>query len=298
MLKFNPIELSDKQLVNKYTRRNGSRICDLAFANLFVWQNRYKTSLCEYRDFLFIRELIHSMICYMLPLGDGDLASAIRLIEADAKSVGQPYKIHLMSRGMAERLSSAAPGKFEITPCRDLADYIHCASDLINLSGKKYHSKRNFITRFKSEYRGRYQYEDISAANMCDIFEFEKKWCRKNKCCSSVSLMEEASAIRFMLNNFETLDAKGGLLRVDGNVIAFTAGSELCCDTFDVSLEKADYDIVGSYQMINQAFAEHQLGKYTYINREDDMGIEGLRKAKSSYNPVCLEMKYAATPIR
>ena len=163
------------------------------------------------------------------------------------------------------------------------------------MSGKKLHGKRNHINKFKANYEGRWVYESMTKDNLEDCFQMALRWRNENGCEEDPEKRGEICVTLNALRLFEELELKGGVLRVDGEVVAFTLGEPVCSDTFVVHIEKAYADIQGAYPMINQQFVEHECQNYQYVNREEDTGAEGLRKAKLSYRPVFLVEKGAVT---
>ena len=294
MLEFQPLILSDKDRAQKYLSQNNYRLCESSFVDLFIWNNKNHFELSEKDGYLFARFLSGGKYRYLMPFGRGDLAGALGELIEDAKTHEDKLSLFCITDLMREQIEQALPGRFEFTDYRDWADYIYTAESLMTLSGKKLHGKRNFVNRFRKQNADEYSYEPISRDNMCDVWKFQKEWCRKNNGCSDESLVEEAQAIAAMLDHFEQLGAVGGMLRLKGKVIAFTIGSRISEDTIGVQIEKADADIPGAYQMINWEFANHEFRGYTYVNREEDMGMEGLRKAKLSYYPEIILTKHTA----
>ena len=174
---------------------------------------------------------------------------------------------------------------------RDAADYIYLQSDLANLSGKKYHSKRNHINAFSKKHN--WHYEEITQNNIENVRLCAEKWYKENADKEDSFLLCEKKGIGTMLDNMERLSLKGGAIIVDSNVVAFTLGSAINDTVFDIHIEKALKDFAEAYTVINREFAA-SLSDYKYINREDDMGLEGLRKAKLSYKPEIILKKYFA----
>ena len=198
---------------------------------------------------------------------------------------------------MIERIEAVRPGKFTFSHNNeDGDDYIYLAEKLRTLSGKKLQSKRNLVNRFKTAYEGRWNYEDMTRENIKDAFAFHIHWCNLNGCARERDFEGETCAIVQALHNFDYLNLRGGLLRLDGEVIAFTFGCKATPDMFVVQIEKADHTIQGAYQMINQQFVQRNCNDVEYVNREEDLGLEGLRKAKKSYYPAMRGVKYVATP--
>ena len=187
-------------------------------------------------------------------------------------------------------IEQAMPGffRYERDPNND--DYVYSTYDLINLEGKKYHQKRNHINRFLKNYE--YTYESIDDSNIEECIAAEIEWLKGKE--PDRSLQDEKIAIMEALNNFDQLGLKGGALRIDGKIQAFSIGDLLNPEMVVIHFEKANTEYHGSYAMINQQFAANCWKDIPYINREEDMGIPGLRKAKRSYHPIKMVEKYTA----
>lgn len=183
------------------------------------------------------------------------------------------------------------PGRFQIEYDRDSADYVYESEKLATLSGKKLHGKRNHINKFKSLFEDRWSYESMTKDNLEECFQMALKWRTENDCEDDDEKRGEMCVALNSLRLFEELHLTGGVLRIDGKVVAFTIGEPICEDTYVVHIEKAYADVQGAYTMINQQFVEHECMNYKYVNREDDTGAEGLRKAKLSYRPVFMVEK-------
>jgi len=292
MLDLKPLRMRDGDTYRRYTKE--LRGSESSFAAVFSWMHKNKLHICE-QDGIFFRLANSDNPFYLFPLTfgpmiDDNIDRALALMESDAKARGIKLKIYAVSEEQKGFLDDKG---FEFTESRNYSDYLYNAQDLLELSGKKYHSKRNFISRFERE--NSWQYEDITDDNINDVWEFQDKWCRKNGCDTNVSLQEEATCIAILLYNLDYLKAKGGLLRANGKVVAFTVASRVGYDTLEIHIEKADYDVTGSYPMINREFLRHNLTPdIKYINREEDLGLENLRKAKLSYHPCMILTKYNA----
>ena len=163
----------------------------------------------------------------------------------------------------------------------------------MTLRGKKLSGKRNHVNRFLSTERD-WAYEPLTKENLADARAMSYEWCRQAGCTEDAELFDESCAVEQAFRHYEALGLSGGLIRAGGKVIAFTMGEALNEDTFLVHIEKAFYDIQGAYQMINQQFAQAAFEGFRYVNREDDAGDEGLRKAKLSYEPAFLVEKSSA----
>jgi hypothetical protein len=229
---------------------------------------------------------------YNFPCGHGDVKATLHCLMDDAAAHGFPFRMRALSLSTKEKVEALFPGRFEFKDVRMWADYIYTVSDLVTLAGRNYQPKRNLISRFKNN--NAWTYENITADNIADCVAMNEEWCRRNNCSDSSSLYQETVAVTNMLAHFQKLGLCGGLLRVEGNVVAYTAGEPLSDDTFIVHIEKAFTEFQGAYQMINQQFLLHQASGFQYVNREDDSGHEGLRKAKLSYHPAFLQEKYVA----
>lgn len=297
MLAFREITLEDKQEVEACGSHYNYHLCERCFVDLFMWRSHYNTEICFFEGFLLVKmtPLDGAHDCYLSPIGVGDLGKALDALEADAAERGIPLTIVSVAEPMIDRIESARPGKFIFThDTEDGDDYIYLAEKLRTLSGKKLQSKRNLVNRFKTMYEGRWTYEDITKDNIKDAFGYHIRWCNQNGCLEHRDFRGETCAIVQALRNFDILDLHGGILRLDGEVIAFTFGCKATSDMYVVQIEKADHTIPGAYQMINQQFVLHNCDEVEYVNREEDLGLDGLRKAKKSYYPVMRGVKYVA----
>lgn len=292
MLEFKDIEITDKAVIQQYVGKKNYFLCGYCFTDLFIWQRHYKTKFAAENGFLFIKTTDESgKDCFCPPIGDGDLAAAMASLKEYADANGQRLDLMIIPPEIKEKIEEIMPGFFEYTEGRDSADYIYLAEKLMYLKGKKLHGKRNHINKFMQTYTN-WSYEELNDENTREFFNYHLNWCEAN----DGEFLGETCALSVALKNREALGITGGLLRLDGKIIAVTLGSESFDDTFIVHIEKADASIQGAYQMINQQFAQHNFEKYTYIDREEDMGIEGLRKAKLSYYPEFIAENYYATP--
>ena len=199
---------------------------------------------------------------------------------------------HFHHKQAQEQLEQEFPGKFEFTETRDYFDYIYSRQELAELKGKNFQPKRNHVNKFKRTYN--YKYTPLTVDLIPHCLELEEKWCEEHDCEEEESLINERKALNIALRNFDALGLVGGALWVDDEIVGFTYGAPVNHDTFAVHIEKADSRIDGSYNILNQEFARHIPEQYVYLNREEDLGIPGLRKAKLSYRPVILlEKGYA-----
>lgn len=286
MLEFKNIEIDDIDIYREFTGKSCEFSCENSFVNLLVWQCAYSNMMAIYDGQMFIKSGEGDKESFRLPIG-GDILKGIEIIK---EYCGGKFPDFWIQKG--ENLDNAheyLSENYNINPNRDAFDYIYLQSDLAELKGKKYHSKRNHISAFSKKYD--WVYEDIDSANIDDVRACCELWYEQNAQKQDFYLLCEKNGIETILTNMDRLSVKGGALRVDGKIVAFTLGSPINKEIFDVHIEKALKDYAEAYTVINREFAR-RLADYKYINREDDMGLEGLRKAKLSYKPVILLEKY------
>ncbi|MCR4925436.1 MAG: phosphatidylglycerol lysyltransferase domain-containing protein [Clostridiales bacterium] len=293
MLVFSKPKLADKLWITNILENNKRQGCGYCFGNIFMWNNVYKTEIANYNGCLFAKsENRAEKISYAFPAGNSDIENLIEIIEKDASERQRKFIIYAIEKDDKDLIEEKMPDKFEFSLDRDNSDYVYLVEDLINLAGRKYHSKRNHISFFENNFN--WKYEEIDSTNIDECFEMNKEWLRKNIENNKDGLMDESEAISLAFENFFELNFKGGLLRTDDKIVAYTMGEKLNDETFCTHIEKAYSDIRGAYPMINKCFASNTIKDYKYVNREEDMGIEGLRKAKLSYNPYSIVKKYTA----
>lgn len=295
MLNFRKVTLEDKEQVEAYFAKSDFRGAEYNFSHLYLWSRVYPMEIAEYAGYITVYAKFDRET-YLYPAGEGDIRPMIEAMEADAKVRGIPFIIRSVTPENVEYLKTLYPDKFTYHTSPDFNDYIYLTEKLGSLAGKKLHSKRNHINRFK-ENNPDWSYEKITDQNLPEVCEMSRKWCEINGCNDDDELKKEACAVRVALKNLEALDLRAGLLRAGGQVIAFSIGRRINSDTFGVHVEKAFYDIQGAYPMINQQFVQAEMEGFTYVNREEDTGDEGLRKAKQSYYPVMMVERYSAVAV-
>ncbi|MGL4851057.1 MAG: DUF2156 domain-containing protein [Phocaeicola sp.] len=296
MLQFKAITLDDRSSIQSYTLKTPRRNCDLSFSNLFSWRFLYQTEFAIAEGFLLLRFWVDEELVYMMPIGEGNLANVLKLLIDDAAAQGSKLSLLGVCVDMKAEVEQAMPGQFTFSSERDYSDYIYLRSDLTTLSGKKYQPKRNHLNKFKKNYPD-YQFKPLTPDLVPTCFELEEKWCKANNCAERAELAHERASMIAALTNMEALAITGGLLYVNNEIVAFTYGSPINQQTWDVCVEKADTEVEGSYAMINYEYAHSISEQYIYINREEDLGLEGLRKAKLSYYPEIILEKCIATQI-
>lgn len=285
MLDFREITTEDGERAKRLLSYSDYRGCEYSFGNNFIWSDAFKIKIAFYKDFY----LVESEGEFFYPAGRGDFREVIELMRDYCRGKGKHLCFGSSPKSGMEFLKEVYGDRIEIYSNRDFFDYCYNFDDLSELVGKKYHSKRNFINRFT---QNNWSCEDISDENISDCKELLDKWFSENKESGDPSMEQEVSAARRGLDYFKQLDFKGILLRVEGNGVAFSYGEKINSDTFDVHVEKALSGFDGAYPMINKEFVNRHCRGYKYINREEDVGEENLRKAKLSYHPAFLEEKF------
>ncbi len=281
MIDFKKIELSDCEIYKSFLKNNNLLSCENPFVNLLVWQRAYDNMIAVSDNCLFLRSGKEGEWVYRLPKGENGFK---QLFENSKPNFWICED---------EEIPQFIKENYNFYESRDDFDYIYLREDLANLTGKKYHSKRNHISSFSKKYN--WEYSTINKSNIEDVKDCAKKWYSQRETDSYLEYEKEG--INLILDNMESLGVIGGAIYVDGQVVAFTLGTPLNDEVFVTHIEKALSEFAECYTVINLEFAKNELSAYKYINREDDMGIEGVRKAKLSYKPHILLKKYYCIPM-
>jgi len=292
MIDFKKIELNDKEWIDACLKKANFQGCEYSFTSNFIWRNIYNPQVALVDNMYCVKSEYDGGYSYSYPAGDGDAKKVIELLLEDAKERGHHFRMHGITEEWIPKLEEWFPDMFILEERRDDSDYIYTVEKLSKLAGKKLHGKRNHIHRFKDS--GDWEYYDVTSENVEECRKMNREWLNRYVTDEDKGLREEAQAVEQILENFEALQVKGGILKRDGKVVAYTIGEPLNNNTYVIHIEKAFYEIQGAYPMINQQFVLHNCQEYEYVNREEDTGDEGLRKAKLSYYPDILLMKYAA----
>ncbi|MBQ4370497.1 MAG: DUF2156 domain-containing protein [Oscillospiraceae bacterium] len=272
-----------------------SECSELSFNTTYLWQGSFASAACMHGSRLILKSTAGHHCAYSFPIGGGELAPAIDAISEDAAENGCPLVIRCITPENRQKLEDAFPGRFVFSENRDAFEYVYTAEALAELSGKKLHAKRNHINRFISEYD--WSFAPLTPADIPECRSMSRVWASENEGKSGIGFYMDLAALETAFRDYEKLSLIGGVLRVSGKIAAFTIGSKINTDTFDVHFEKAFTGIDGAYTMINREFVRYVrsiMPDIKYINREDDMGSEGLRKAKLSYHPDHMVLKYTA----
>ncbi len=288
-MEFKKITLSDRDKLLPFLQNDNELTCELSFVNLLIWQPLYNNCYCIKDGILYLKSYDDHIETYSLPLGD--IKTGVqKIIEYTA----QPYPTFWAQAGARfDEFAALYGDKYDIIESRNEFDYIYNSSDLITLAGKKYHSKRNHISAFSKQFD--WHYEDICADNIERVRECASIWYSQSNDKMDDELKCEMQGVFMMLDNMDTLKLCGGAIVVDKSVVAFTLGSPINQKIYNIHIEKAISGFDAAYTVINREFAAHHCGDYKYINREDDLGLEGLRKSKLSYKPEIILPKYILT---
>ena len=294
MLEFQKLCPDDRERFSQYFKNVPEKGCEYSVVNLMAW-GRQRVHFGG--EFLTIFSQFDRVSVYPFPVGHGDIKAALNAILADAHHRGIPCRLTSMTKEECETLERLYPGRFCFHADREGFDYVYRIEDLATLKGKRYQSKRNFVNRFRIA-RPDCETVPLTADNLHLAQELAEKWFsqRQERDVGTNFHMEQV-ALRRVFSCWEALGMEGLVLLDGGEPIAMTVGSRLSEDTFDIHFEKALDMTDGSYAAINQAFAAYLQAKFPelkFLNREDDMGLEGLRKAKLSYHPDHLVEKYWA----
>ena len=289
MLDFQPVKIEDRDLILNEIPESASQICDFSFGNIFCWSVGENTRIAEKDGFIFLRSRFNGVKSYAFPWGKGDVKTALKIIEEDAKERNADFSFYCLSEDQAEILKEIYGEKLVLEEQRDFFDYVYLREKLATLSGRKYHSKKNHVNSFCK--KNNFSYEELNENNLKECLEFSHQW---HKCGErNPKLDEEMLVIEKAFEHFGELHLSGALLRVDGKIVAYALGEAMPDGkTYCTHFEKASPEYLTAYAVINKLFAENSLGGFEYINREDDAGVENLRKAKTSYHPEHLVKKY------
>lgn len=293
-MQFLPINIYSKDIVNSFFNMQRIEASDMLFGNLYIWHFSRDISYAILNDCLVIKTKFpnekYPFIFY--PLGLGDRQKTIKDVMDYFLSNNMKFAIRSLEPYQKYELEKNMPNIFDISPNRDRFDYIYNVSDLINLNGRKLHSKKNHLNKFLNLYPN-FVYERIDSSNAIDVFESYVEWFNKNPNITD-GLRNEFVGIESALRNFNLLDMKGGVIKIDNKIAAFTLGEQINSNSVVIHIEKANTFYEGIYQAINQQFLCNEWNEMEFVNREEDLGIEGLRRAKMTYNPIRFVEKFEA----
>lgn len=284
-----PIELKDKNIFDSIFKSLKPEISEFTFTNLYCWRDAYSIKISRLEDFLICSCSKDASRLFFAPLGAGESKQAIKEILGQfptAKFFRLPEKV--------AGTFNQEPG-FQVQEDRDSFDYVYRRKDLVELKGKKFDAKRNFIKRFYKQYNPVCRIASQLDAENC--IAFSNEWCDDKACDADISLRREKQAIIEMLKNCHTLNILGAVIEIEGRIKAFSIGEALNDTTFVVHAEKALAKFTGIYQALNNFFVSIVPQGFQFVNREQDLGLDNLRKAKMSYQPISFVKKYTLSKV-
>ncbi|MDF2548569.1 MAG: hypothetical protein K0R93_3467 [Anaerosolibacter sp.] len=290
------IAITDKELFDAYLKSSPYGSSDLNFTNLFMWRHLYKLKYRVIDDLLWISGVYYDKPFLLPPLfkDSGALAAlpaSLEVLKGHFDKVNHPFMIKFLPAEVVAFFESIAPQHFRFQRDRDNDDYIYLSKDLMELKGRKLHSKKNHLNFFRKHME--FDYVPLTKELMGDCLALTQRLKTGNYSDLELDLLQnEEFAIKEALQHMDQLQLVGSAIWVDGQLEAFTFGEKLTEDTMLVHIEKANAEIRGLYQAINQQFCIHHCEDVIYVNREEDMGFDYLRKAKESYNPIKMLEKY------
>lgn len=286
---FHHLALSDRETMQAVTLHSGRRNCNYTFANLMGWKFLFGTEVCVLENIVVLRYTFDGQRAYMVCTSEALSQELIEALFDDSN--GDLTLIGLEDSQVAQLSILNSPFSISVEPVRDQYDYIYRRTDLATLHGRHLDAKRNHIHRFRAEHPD-YEYRPLTpeffdeCRRLTEIWQVEKNVNVNDNMNETINA--EHRVMETIFSNWDALGIIGGSIFVDGRMVAFTYDAAVTTDTFDVCVEKADRHVEGAFAIINQQFAEHLPEQYIYLNREEDMGIPGLRKAKLSYHPEIL----------
>lgn len=318
MLSFNfePLKTAHKDMLKDFVNHAKSISCELSVGNLLTWNKAEETEYCLDGDILYLRSRTNGILSYYFPLfksfksfkylpnepNEQEIISAINNLYTfhvyNCKDSDKIFSLSYLIQEQAEFFKKFFSGKFNLSLDRNRSEYIYEAEKFRTYSGKKLHGKKNHLNKFYALYGDTFKYESIDEANIGECMEMSCEWSKINSYYLNSSMIAELEVVSEQLNNFRELGLIGGCMRIGGKIKGFTIGEAAFdgSDTVVIHVEKAMYDVEGIYP----ALASHFLianPQFKYVNREDDVGDEGLRKSKLSYYPLYLLDKYIASAV-
>jgi hypothetical protein len=291
-MEFKPICLEDRDLINAMFQADPPEISELTFTNLWMWRRRYEPMWAESDGMLFIIMKSSEDDRFGLPpIGKGDKTRAMKLLLNELDAFSPKPKVMRAPSRLVPVLASS--GIFDCVLDRNNSDYVYLGDNLVKLPGRKYQRKRNHLNKFlktvEHEWR---EFDDQVIESALDL---QEDWCELRDCVEHNDLFDENIAVYEALHAWDILECKGGAILINGKVEAFTFGELLNPETLVIHVEKANPSVPGLYTAINQFYCERMWPGVKFVNREQDLGMEGLRKAKESYYPVRMIDKYLIT---
>lgn len=294
MLEFRDITITDKERITSALNKSQFMGCEYSFSNNMAWRRLGDSQISFFKDFYICCSFRSEdkIPRFFFPSGGGSYKEVLSAMKEYAYSLGKPLRVAGITEPYLDMLNEMLPDEFTVDTDEGDWDYIYNSAELIDLPGRKFHSKRNHLARYNELGA---EFSLMSEKDFDDCITFSTMEYNSRSSESEHSFIAEQYAINTYFNYFHELDLMGGVIRINGNVAAFTIGDRLNNETFCIHIEKADTNYNGIYAGINNSFAKAAAAGYKYINREEDLGLEGLRRSKRSYNPAFLLKKYTVT---
>ncbi|MBQ3845572.1 MAG: DUF2156 domain-containing protein [Bacteroidales bacterium] len=277
---FHQLTLNDRPTMQAMMLHAGRRNCNYTFANLVGWQFWYYTEVCVLENAVVLRYTFDGQRAYMVCTAE---ELSLELTEALLDDSNGDLTLIGLEDSQVPQLQTSH--SISVEPVRNQYDYIYRRTDLAELHGSHLNAKRNHIHRFRAEHPD-FEYRPLTPELFDECRRLMEIWQEEKDASDTIDA--EKQVMETIFSNWDALGMIGGSIFVDGRMVAFTYGAAVTTDTFDVCVEKADRHVEGAFAIINQQFAEHLPEQYIYLNREEDMGIPGLRQAKLSYHPEIL----------
>ena len=294
-INFKTVTLCDKSWVDELVWAENSPSADYNFGNIYIWDKRYRQLIARAGDRMLVKLRYEGKPAFVFPIGTGPLRPAIDLLRDYAAWRGYPLVIRGITDVHCEQLELEYPGCFTYSLEENNLDYIYRAEKLATYAGKSLHGKKNHCNRFEAEHD--WQFVPLTRSLIPSCMDMLDVWTEENSERLDKSVTYEHDAIIRAFAAFERLGLEGGVLQAEGKIVGFSLGEMCADDTFDVHFEKAQIDMNGAYPMVCRELTKMMMERHpslVYINREDDMGFESLRRSKQSYKPEYLLNKYIA----
>ena len=296
MLEFKPVTLEDKPWIDEIVAEENSRSADFNFGNIYIWDRHFKQLVARSGKRIVTKLRYGGRPAFAFPIGSGSLEQTVLAVKKFADFKKYPLRFYGVEKHNAELLEQLFPGKFSFCLQEGQGDYIYSIDKLSTYAGKSLHGKKNHCNRFEKEHPG-WSFKPITRELVPACLDFLSVWQETNAGRLEESITNEHDAIVRAFAAYEKLGLEGGALFADGRIIGFSLGERCSSDCFDVHFEKAEIDINGAYTMVCRELAKMVKANHPeieYINREEDMQIEGMRKSKESYKPEYILEKYLA----
>ena len=295
MLTFKPVTLEDRPVIELFLNKIQPRFCLHTFQGLYIWRHQICLQYAVYKEFIVFKTCFEYRYNYLFPIGKGDYNEVLNEIKNDAETLNFSYAVYQILEEQLPIIEQFAKvNKMFIKPVRDYFEYWYDTQKMIHLPGKKLQPKRNHINYFIKNFI--WKYEPITSKNVSQCIDFVKNWESLKNEPDNAFLHEDDLLFIDSLSSMDILNLEGGMLKIENEIMALGLGCRLNSEVFMILFEKARGDIKGAYPMIFQQFVKHHCFNYKYVSRLEDVGDEGLRKAKLSYHPDILQPVYKMTP--